>query len=277
MEFIQTSAQTRAQIPANANMMMAAYLGRRAKLGRSQEDQENLPGTSEIIKALSEQQLTNPGEGKVLYIQGIKNNGNWRPMCYASQNFRAYYTLQLFNARVSLTKKAIEKAIEQEYVPQRFFKSVKTVLSLGCGPGSDLHGFKTFLSEAFPFSSRGKKSPQFIGYDRELGWMHYVQSLGFEFESVEINKTLINDMNKVDVMLISYSAKKLFRDFNREKNDETFWKAISKKAKFVLVIDDEKCLYDDLPTDDEDYEYFTWGNEQGETEAVVYCHFTAEG
>lgn len=257
-------------------MMMAAYLERKAKHGRSQEDQGKLPSASELIKALSELQLTNPGEGKVLYAQGIKNNGNWRPMCYASQNFRAYYTLQLFNARVSLTTKAIEKAIEEDHVPQRFFKSVKTVVSLGCGPGSDLRGFKTFLSEAFPFSSRGKKSPQFIGYDRELGWMHYVQSLGFEFESVEINKTFINDMDKVDVMLISYSAKEIFREFNRGKNDETFWKAISKKAKFVLVVDDEKCSYDDLPTDDEEYEYFALDDEPG-NKAVVYCHFTAEG
>lgn len=257
-----------------ANMMMAAYLGKKAKSGI--QDQENLPSAAEVIKALSELQLTNPSEGKVMFIQGTKNNWNWRPMCYASQNFRAYYTLKLFNARVNLTTKAIETIVEEGHVPQKFFKTVKSVVSLGCGPGSDLSGFKSFLSETFPFSSRGRQSPQFIGYDRELGWMHYVHNLGFEFESVEINRTFLNDMKKVDVMLISYSAKELCREFTGGKNDETFWKAISQKAKFVLVIDDEKCLSNaDLPLDKEQYKHFTL-NVLG-NKAVVYCHFTADG
>lgn len=84
-------------------------------------------------------------------------------------------------------------------------------------------------------------------------------------------------MDKVDVMLILYSVKELFCDFNCEKNDEIFWKVIFKKVKFVLVIDDEKCLYDVLLMDDEDYDYFIWDNEQGEIEVVVYCYFIVEG
>lgn len=239
------------------------------------QDQENRPSAPEVIKTLAELQLTNPAEGKVLYIQGTKNNYCWRPMCYASQNFRAYYTLQLFNARVNLTAKAIEKAIEEGYVPRRFFKTVKNVASLGCGPGSDLCGFKTFLSDAFPFSSRGKQSLQFIGYDAELGWMHYLHNLGFDFENVEINKAFVSEMRKVDVMLMSYCAKELCREFPVGKNDETLWKSISQKAKFVLVIDNEKSLPNDFPSEKEQYKQFTLNDVLG-NKTVVYCHFTAE-
>lgn len=240
-----------------------------------QDDQENLPSASEVINTLAELQLTNAAEGKVLYIQGTKNNYSWRPMCYASQNFRAYYTLQLFNARVNLTAKAIEKAIEEGCVPQRFFKTVKTVASLGCGPGSDLCGFKTFLSETFPFSSRGRQSPQFTGYDVELGWMHYLHNLGFDFENVEINRRFLSEMRKVDVILMSYCAKELCRAIPVGKNDETLWKAISQKAKFVLVIDNEKILSNDFPSEKEQYKQFTLNDVLG-NKAVVYCHFSAD-
>ena len=239
----------------------------------TEEDQGNRPSAAEVIKTLAELQLTNHGEGKVLYIQGTKNNWSWRPICYASQNFRAYYTLQLFNARVKLTTKAIEKAIDEGYVPQRFFKTVKTVTSLGCGPGSDLCGVKTFLSEAFPFSSRGKQSPQFIGYDVELGWMHYLRNLGFDFENVEINRKFVTDMKKVDVMLMSFCAKELCCGLASGEKDETLWKAISQKAKFVLVIDNEKMSID-FPSEKEQYKQFTLNDILG-NKIVVYCYYSA--
>lgn len=252
-----------------------AHRGRKNIRPIIKEDQENRPSASEVIKQLVELQLTNPPEGKVLYIQGTKNNWTWRPMCYASQNFRAYYTLQLFNARVNLTTKALEKVIEEGHVPQRFFKTIKTVASLGCGPGSDLCGFKTFLSEVFPFSSRERQAPHFIGYDMELGWLHYSHNLGFDFESVEINKAFVHGMKKVDVILMSYCARELCREFPGGKKDETLWKAISQKAKFVLVIDDEKSLSNILPSEKEQYKYFSLNDILG-NKAVVYYHYTAE-
>lgn len=251
---------------------MAQVFNRR-KVRAVTEDQENRPSASEVIKTLAELQLTNPGEGKVLYIQGTKNNWSWRPMCYASQNFRAYYTLQLFNARVNLTTKAIEKAIEEGHVPQRFFKTVKSIASLGCGPGSDLCGVKTFLSEAFPFSSRGKQAPQFIGYDVELGWMHYLHSLGFDFENVEINRTFVNDVKEFDVILMSFCAKELCCGLSSGKNDETLWKAISQKAKFVLVIDNEK-MSNDFPSEKEQYKQFNLNDILG-NKIVVFCYYSA--
>lgn len=245
----------------------------RRNVRAEKDDQENRPSASEVIKTLAELQLTNKGEGKVLFIQGTKNNWSWRPMCYASQNFRAYYTLQLFNARVNLTTKAIEKAIEEGYVPQRFFKTVKSVASLGCGPGSDLCGVKTFLSEAFPFSSRGKQA-QFIGYDLELGWMHYLHNLGFDFENVEINRTFVTDMKKVDVILMSFCAKELCCGLSSGKNDETLWKAISQKAKFVLVVDNEKMSID-FPSEKDQYKQFTLNDILG-NKIVVYCYYSAD-
>lgn len=239
------------------------------------EEQENRPSATEVIATFAESQLTNPGEGKVLYDQGVKNNWSWRSMCYASQNFRAYHTIKLYNARVNLTKKAIEKAVEESYVPLRFFKNVKTVASLGCGAGADLCGFKTFLAESFPYSSRGTQLPQFIGYDMELGWMNYLLNLGFDFDNQEINKSFLKDMKKVDVILMSYCAKELCREFPLgEDGDCTLWKAISEKAKFVLTIDHEKSLENDSPSEKDDFEHFTL-KDTLENKAVVYCKFTA--
>lgn len=240
-----------------------------------EEEQENRPSAAEVVATFAESQLNNPGEGKVLYIQGIKNNWNWRSMCYASQNFRAYYTLQLFNARLNLTKRALEKAVEEEYVTRSFFKTIKTVASLGCGSGSDLCGFKTFLAEVFPFSSRGKVSPRMTGYDMELGWMNYLLNLGFDFENLEITETFLNEMRKVDVILMSYCAREICREFPQSENgDSKLWKAISGKAKFVLIIDHEKSSADNLPCDKENFERFTLNDILG-NKAVVYCKFTA--
>lgn len=242
------------------------------------EEQDARPSATdlEVIATFATSQLNNPAEGKVLYVQGIKNNGNWRSMCYASQNFRAYYTLQLYNARVNLTKKALEKAVEESYVPRRFFKNVKSVASLGCGAGSDLCGFKTFLAESFPFSSRGKQAPHFTGYDMELGWMNYLLNLGFDFESLEIDESFLNNMNGVDVILMSYCTKELCREFPRDAFGEcALWKAISQKAKFVLIIDNENSFANDFPSEKEDFEHFTLNDILG-NKAVVYCKFTAD-
>lgn len=240
------------------------------------EEQENRPSAIEVITAFADSQLNNPGEGKVLYVQGVKNNWSWRSMCYASQNFKAYYTLQLFNARVNLTKKALEKTIEEGYVPRGFFKNAKAVASLGCGPGSDLCGFKTFLAESFPYSSRGKQAPHCTGYDAELGWMNYLLKLGFDFESLEINDSSLNDMEKVDVILMSYCAKELCREFPHDEHGNcTLWKAISQKAKFVLVIDNEGIVEDIFPSEKEGFEHFTLNDILG-NKAVVYCKFAAD-
>lgn len=240
------------------------------------EEQENSASPTEVIKTFAESQLTNDGEGKVLYVQGIKNNWTWRSMCYASQNFRAYYTLQLFNTRVNVTKKAIQKAIDEGYVARGFFKNVSTAASLGCGPGSDLCGLKAFLSESFPFSSRGKQSPRCIGYDSELGWMSYLLRLGFDFESLEINEPFFICMESVDVILMSYCAKEICREFPRDDYGNcSLWKAISQKAKFVLIIDSDRSMDDVLPSEKDGFEHFTLNDIQG-NKAFVYCKFAAD-
>lgn len=237
------------------------------------KEQENKPSGAEVIATLADAQLNNPGEGKVLYIQGVKNNWNWRSMCYASQNFRAYYTMQLFDARVNLTKRALAKVMEEGFVPRNYFKSIKTVASFGCGPGCDLYGFKAFLGEAFPFSSRGKLSPRMTGYDVELGWMNYLLSLGFDFEHLEVNEAFLNEFSEADVILMSFCTKEILREFS-SRGSSKFWKLLTEKAKLLLIIDNAKSSTDDFPSEKEEFERFYLNDILG-NKAVVYSKFTA--
>ena len=236
--------------------------------GNGSEHPQNVNDT---VATFARSQLKNTGEGKVLYQQGIKNDWNWRPMCYASQNFRAYYTLQLFNARSALILEAIHKAIEEDYVTRRFFKTVETAVSLGCGPGSDLSALKTFLAETFPYSSSKRSSPHFVGYDVELGWMPYLLNLGFDFESVEVNKDFLHNMKKVDVILMSYCTKELCRDFADGDEQSSLWKVLKEKARFVVVMDAAESSQ--FPPDKE-YKQFTLTDILGNN-ATIYCSYAA--
>ncbi|XP_068713522.1 uncharacterized protein [Montipora capricornis] len=240
------------------------------------EDEEKHPSATELIETIAELQLTNKSEGKILYIQGVKNAWSWRSMCFANQNFKAYYTLQLFNARLSLTKKAIEKVVDEGYVPLWFFKKLTTVASLGCGPGSDLCGLKAFLAESFPYSSRWKQPPTYTGYDAEMGWMKYLLELGFQFENREVNESFFNNMDKVDVILMSYCCNEISREFLRDRNGNcTLWKAVAQKAKFVLSIEHaDSKVKGVLPSEKDGFEHFTLNDVLG-NKAIVHFKFPA--
>ena len=243
----------------------------------NEDDEDKRPNATELVETLAQLQLTNKNEGKVLYLQGVKNNWCWRSMCFANQNFRAYYTLQLFNTRLNLTKKAMDKIVNEGCVPRRFFKKVTTVASLGCGPGSDICGLKSFLTETFPYSSRFKQPPSCTGYDSEFGWMRYLLQLGLQFESREINDSFFNNMEKVDVILMSFSCYEISREFLRDKDGKcSLWKTVSQKAKFVLNIDNAASkARDALPSEKEGFEHFTLNDDLG-NKAIVHFKFAVD-
>lgn len=74
--------------------------------------------------------------------------------------------------------------------------------------------------------------------------MYYLYNLGFDFENVEINRIFINDMKKVDVMLMLFCVKEFCCGFVSGDSYEMLWKVILQKVKFILVIDNEKMLID---------------------------------
>lgn len=143
------------------------------------EDEEKFLSVIEFIEIIVEFQLINKSEGKILYIQGVKNVWSWRLMCFVNQNFKVYYMLQLFNVWLSLIKKVMEKVVDEGYVFLWFFKKVIIVVSLGCGFGLDFCGLKVFLVELFFYSLRWKQLLIYMGYDVEMGWMKYLFELGF--------------------------------------------------------------------------------------------------
>lgn len=243
----------------------------------NEDDEDKRPSATELVETLAQLQLTNKNEGKVLYLQGVKNNWCWRSMCFANQNFRAYYTLQLFNTRLNLTKKVMAKIVDEGCVPRRFFKKVTTVASLGCGPGSDICGLKSFLTETFPYSSRCKQPPSCTGYDSELGWMRYLLQLGLQFESREINESFFNNMEKVDVILMSFSCYEISREFLRDKDGKcSLWKTVSQKAKFVLNIDNAASkARDALPSEKEGFKHFTLNDDLG-NKAIAHFKFAVD-
>lgn len=205
------------------------------------EDEKTLQRFTEIAEYF----LKNRCEGKVLYKSGLKNNFEWRPMCYASQNFRAYYAIELFGIRSELTYNAFKTAVDRELVDVSLFRDITKIASIGCGPGAEMWGFKIFCEELLPFSSNTsnstRKPPRFVGYDCELGWMPFVESLDFEFVNKEVTAQSLKDMMPTDVILLSYFAKIARVNILSEKTS-AFWDEIEKKGNFIMVIEtpDEK-------------------------------------
>lgn len=191
------------------------------------------------LSRLAQTQLKNPAEGKILFSSGVKNNWKWRPMCCSNQNFRAYFTIELYRVRADLVSKALTTAVEERFVKRKFFKNLDMVVSLGCGAGAELYGLKGYLHEAFPFSSRRRNLPNFIGYDTELGWMPYVEDMGFEFcelRNSKISKKLLEDMDPVDVILIPLSLKRT-QQTDDSLGEINILDIVIKKAKFVMFFD----------------------------------------
>lgn len=205
------------------------------------EDEKALRRFQEIAEYF----LKNTGEGKILYKSGVKNNYQWRSMCYASQNFRAYYALELFGLRSELSCQAFKTATEKGIFSKENFKDITRVTSLGCGPGAEMWGFKIFCDEMLPYSSNcsngKKKPPRFMGYDSELGWMPFVESLDFEFINKELDATVLRNMMPTDVIIMSYFAKAA--KINIDSLEVIgFWDELERKGNVIVVIEmvDEK-------------------------------------
>lgn len=219
---------------------------------------------------ISEYFLKNKCEGKVLFKSGVKNE--WRPICFASQNFRAYYALELFGVRSELVCNAFKTAMEKEIVGVDSFRDITKIASIGCGHGAEMWGFKIFCEETLPFSSNcsntKRKSPRFVGYDCELGWMPFIEALDFEFVHKEITVESLKDMMPTDVILLSYFAKFARINTSSEKNTE-FWDELEKKGNFIMVIEapDERLH---LLLKSRGYNMFTLNDKQG-NECHIHC------
>jgi hypothetical protein len=234
------------------------------------EDEKSLRRFREIAEYF----LKNTCEGKILYKSGVKNNLQWRSICYASQNFRAYYALELFGLRSELACQAFKTAVEKDIFNKELFKDITKVASLGCGPGAEMWGFKNFCEEILPYSSNSsssngrKRPPRFTGYDSELGWMPFVESLDFEFVNKEIDVDVLRSMLPMDVIIMSYFAKSARVNIDSPEIN-CFWDELEKKANVILVVEmvDER-LYKLLQ--DRGYSAFTIYDKMG-NEAQVHC------
>ncbi|XP_032219848.2 uncharacterized protein LOC116603031 [Nematostella vectensis] len=220
--------------------------------------------------------LKNVGEGKILYNSGVKNKYHWRSMCYASQNFRAYYALETFPARQELIAEAFRTAKERDFVPRDYFKGINKVASFGCGPGSDLWGFKEFLKGEFAYSiSRGNKLPRFTGFDSELGWMPFVEALDFEFSCKEIDVGFLREMLPQDVIIMSYFIKPA-RVMHRPPDEaREFWEELEKKANLIMVVNEHDPELHTVLTK-RGYDAFQLQDELKQCPAHVYCLYQNE-
>lgn len=238
----------------------------KAKSGKK-EDQQAL----ERFIQIAEYFLKNHGEGKVLFNSGVKNNFQWRSICYASQNFRAYYALELFSVRSELVCKAFKMAVENEIISLDKFRDITKVASIGCGPGAEMWGFKVFCDEMLPFSSNcsntNRKPPRFVGYDSELGWMPFVEALDFEFVNKEITYESLRDMMPTEIIILSYFVK--FARLNDHEKATEFWEELEKKANFIMVLENPDALLQRL-LKSRGYSAFTLNDTQGK-ECQVYC------
>lgn len=239
----------------------------KAKTGKI-EDEKALQRFTQIAEYI----LKNKGEGKVLYNSGVKNNFQWRPICYASQNFRAYYALEMFGVRSELVCNAFKTAVEKGIVSMDVFRDITKVASVGCGPGAEMWGFKIFCEEMMPFSSNcsniTRQSPRFVGFDSELGWMPFVEALDFEFVNKEITLESLRGMLPTDVIILSYFAKFARVNLNNERNTE-FWEELEKKGNFIIVLDaPDETLHFLLKS--RGYNVFTLTDKHGQ-DCQVHC------
>ena len=220
---------------------------------------------------LAKTQLKNFGEGKTMFKYGLINKWKWRPMCYKNQNFRAYFTIQMYCVRADVMSKALAMAVRERMVEQNFFRGLETVVSFGCGPGAELHGFREYLLEAFPYSSRRwSDRTRFIGYDTELGWMHYIEAMGwqfFELRNAKLVRQILESMAPVDVILIPFSLKQ-----TQELGDTqelNILGTVTSKARVVMVLDVDDCLPNKVLIA-EGYRHFTVTDLLG-TKVHVHC------
>ena len=213
-------------------------------------------------------QLRNPEEGKSIFEFGLKNRCKWRPMCYKNQNFRAYFTMQTYCGRANVMAKALEVSLKERIVRRSFLKNVGTVVSFGCGPGSELYGFREYLLETFPYSTRHRDRTRFFGYDTELGWMHYIEEMGFQFFELKNSITcqkLLEDMAAADVILIPFSL----RQTEHLNEGLDILSMVMKKAKVVMILDVDECL-SNKTLEANGFRHFTVTDPLG-TKVHVYC------
>ena len=274
--------------------------------GISEFGEKSLVRTKDkILKHLAmftETQLRNLNEGKVLYNSGAKRGFRWRSICFKNQNFRAYYAMKIFPARFNIMRKALDHAVDESMLTATFLKSIKKVLSFGCGPGVELYAAKSFMAEIFPHRIQNYTritGPHFIGYDIELGWLLYLDQLGLDFHCQDINESFIAslpdagvhaplqsgghnedaprfrrrlpvnipsvDSIPADIIIMSHFA--VASSFFKENKN---WDVILKKAKFIMVVDVKDVEMHELLTK-RGFSHFHY-KDILETEVHVYCY-----
>lgn len=273
--------------------------------GISEFGEKSLVRTEDkVLKHLAiftETQLRNVNEGKVLYNSGAKRGFRWRSICFKNQNFRAYYAMKIFPARFNIVRKALENAVDESMLTATFLKSVKKVLSFGCGPGMELYAVKSFIADYFPHRIQNYTritGPHFIGYDIELGWLLYLDQLGLDFHCQDINEHFISNLPDVgtntpvpsggrsdgsprfrrrlpvnlpcvdsmpaDVIIMSHFA--VASSFFKKNGN---WDVILKKAKFIMVVDVRDAEMHETLTE-KGFSHFQY-KDILENEVHVYC------
>ena len=145
--------------------------------------------------------------------------------------YRAYWCKNLFNLQAGLVKDGFKVVTDQQVVDKNFFKQVKSVAGLGCGPASDLIGFMEFLNE-LPQEDRPSSTPALVGVDAEEGWGEYVVTAGCTFECQKVSTEFLKQMPIYDIIIMCCLANHM--GFANEKSN---MELISKKCKFLVILD----------------------------------------
>ena len=145
--------------------------------------------------------------------------------------YRAYWCKNLFTLQAGLVKDAFKVVTEKQVVDKAFFKQVKSVAGLGCGPASDLIGFMEFLSE-LPQEDRPSSTPALVGIDAEEGWGEYVVTTGCTFACQQVDAEFLKQMPNYDIIIMCCLASHM--GFANEKSN---MELIAEKCKFLVILD----------------------------------------
>ena len=239
---------------------------------------ENCKKLSRLSHLIQDVGLADLQEGKRRFTKFVENGHKWTKDDYEHNGFRAEYCERLFVIRAGLVIKVLSYCQRNMCFPDLLInssgrpRSLK-VASFGCGPSGELAGLETYFSHlkvqrkemiqadhkankisqeeysSLITSIQSAKLETVTGYDSSTGWRKYSESLGYSFVHQCIDQKFVEEMEPLDVLIMSYFAHNA--DFSKPivpsrhvRNHHTGttdymrkWDILQQKVKMIIVID----------------------------------------
>ena len=225
--------------------------------------------STEVIQRVT---LADLQEGKLRFKRFADNGFKWNQEDYDHNGFRAVYCEKLFLTRAEIVYDVLFIYEHHRWLPHLLFDftgrpRLLKVASLGCGPAGELAGLEAYFSDLkvrhieelqanmnmmshtrylhILQSIQGARLESVTGYDGAEGWRVYSESLGYSFAHQMIDQKFVENMEPVDILILSYFAHNAGfsepikpHQYMFEINDfKRNWDVLQEKTRMIILID----------------------------------------